>query len=209
MKKVCVPAGYSPPTCKSGTYPINNGNGGFACVPVSGGAGPGGTDNGTKPKPGTGDGEDGEGNNGGGGGAPGEDETETKVPTVGGESCSTELRCEGDAIQCAILRKQKDQVCQWKYDSDVQAQVQAAVSGEGFSLDEKQVGVSTLFSDALREGRWLPSSCPASRSLTILGRSYSFEWEPLCRFAESIGPLIVALASIFFAVFIGRGIKGS
>ena len=212
MKKVCVPEGYKPDTCKSGTYPINNGNGGFACVPVSGGSGPGGTDNGTKPKPddGKGDGKD-DGNTGGGGGGsggkPGE-EGEAKPSTVGGESCATELRCEGDAIQCAILRKQKDQVCQWKFDSEVQSQVEASVSGPGYQLDEKQVGVSSLFTEALSQGRWLPSNCPAARSINIMGRAYSFEWQPLCHFAESIGPLIVALASIFFAVFIGRGIKG-
>ena len=209
LKKVCVPEGYGPPTCKAGTYPVNNGNDGFACVPVSGGAGPGGTDNGTKPKPKPGDGKD-DGNTGGGGGGGGKpgEEGEAKPSTVGGESCATELRCEGDAIQCAILRKQKDQVCQWKFDSEVQSQVEASVSGPGYQLDEKQVGVSSLFTEALSQGRWLPNNCPAARSINIMGRSYSFEWQPLCHFAESIGPLIVALASIFFAVFIGRGIKG-
>ena len=206
LKKVCVPEGYGPPTCKAGTYPVNNGNDGFACVPVSGGAGPGGTDDGTKPKPKPGDG-DGSTGGGGGGGKPGE-EGESNPSTVGGESCATELRCEGDAIQCAILRRQKDQVCQWKFDSEVQSQVEASVSGPGYQLDEKQVGVSSLFTEALSQGRWLPSNCPAPRSINIMGRSYSFEWQPLCHFAESIGPLIVALASIFFAVFIGRGIKG-
>ncbi|MFI8979177.1 virulence factor TspB C-terminal domain-related protein [Ectopseudomonas khazarica] len=210
MKKVCVPEGYKPETCKAGTYPINNGSGGFACVPVSGGAGPGGTDNGSNPKPGTGDGGkgDGDGSTGGGGGGKDGEEAEPTPSTVGGESCATELRCEGDAIQCAILRKQKDQVCQWKFDGEVQAQVEAIVSGPGYQLDEKQVGVGSLFNEALGQGRWLPSTCPAPRSITIMGRSYSFEWEPLCHFAQSIGPLIVALASIFFAVFIGRGIKG-
>ncbi|MGE8297146.1 MAG: virulence factor TspB C-terminal domain-related protein [Pseudomonas sp.] len=208
LKKVCVPEGYGPPTCKAGTYPINNGNDGFACVPVSGGAGPGGTDDGTKPKPKPGtDGGNGNTGGGGGGGKPGED-GEAKPSTVGGESCATELRCEGDAIQCAILRKQKDQVCQWKFDSEVQSQVEASLSGPGYQLDEKQVGVGSLFTEALNQGRWLPSTCPAARSINIMGRSYSFEWQPLCHFAESIGPLIVALASIFFAVFIGRGIKG-
>ncbi|WP_445937618.1 virulence factor TspB C-terminal domain-related protein [Pseudomonas sp.] len=42
-----------------------------------------------------------------------------------------------------------------------------------------------------------------------MGRSYSLSWEPVCRFATAMGPLIVALASIFFAVSIGRALKGS
>jgi hypothetical protein len=42
-----------------------------------------------------------------------------------------------------------------------------------------------------------------------MGRSYTISWEPVCRFAKAIGPLIVMLASIFFAVSIGRALKGS
>lgn len=112
-------------------------------------------------------------------------------------------------IQCAILRKNKEQVCQWKYDSEAQGQVESALSGPEYQLQDQDIPVSGLFNDALNKGRWLPQSCPAPQTFSVMGRSYSFSWEPACRFALAIGPLIVALASIFFAVTIARGIKGS
>ena len=130
-------------------------------------------------------------------------------PKVEGEACEVELKCEGDVIQCAVLRKQKEQVCQWIYNDQVRSDIANELAGEDYQLQEESVPVSGLFSEAVNKGRWLPQSCPSPQSFTVMGRSYSFSWEPACRFAQAIGPLIVALASIFFAVSIGRGIKGS
>lgn len=130
-------------------------------------------------------------------------------PNVEGEACDTELKCEGDVIQCAILRKQKEQLCQWVYNDQVRSDIESELSGEDYQIKEESIAVSGLFNEAVNKGRWLPQSCPSPQSFSVMGRSYSFSWEPACRFAEAIGPLIVALASIFFAVSIGRGIKGS
>lgn len=130
-------------------------------------------------------------------------------PNVEGEACDTELKCEGDVIQCAILRKQKEQLCQWVYNDQVRSDIESELAGEDYQIKEESIAVSGLFTEAVNQGRWLPQSCPSPQTVSIMGRSYSFSWEPACRFAEAIGPLIVALASIFFAVSIGRGIKGS
>tara|TARA_Y100001951_G_scaffold105223_1_gene120831 strand:+ start:4545 stop:5471 length:927 start_codon:yes stop_codon:yes gene_type:complete len=130
-------------------------------------------------------------------------------PNVEGEACDTELKCEGDVIQCAILRKQKEQLCQWVYNDQVRSDIESELAGEDYQIKEESIAVSGLFTEAVNKGRWLPQSCPSPQSFSVMGRSYSFSWEPACRFAEAIGPLIVALASIFFAVSIGRGIKGS
>ncbi|UTH32739.1 virulence factor TspB C-terminal domain-related protein [Ectopseudomonas hydrolytica] len=130
-------------------------------------------------------------------------------PSVEGEACDAELKCEGDVIQCAILRANKNQICQWKYDDKVRSDIASELAGKDYQLEEKSLAVSSLFTEAVNKGRWLPQSCPSPQSFSVMGRSYSFSWEPACRFAQAIGPLIVALASIFFAVSIGRGIKGS
>jgi len=119
------------------------------------------------------------------------------------------LKCEGDVIQCAILRANKNKICQWKYDDKVRSDIASELAGKDYQLEEKSLAVSSLFTEAVNKGRWLPQSCPSPQSFSVMGRSYSFSWEPACRFAQAIGPLIVALASIFFAVSIGRGIKGS
>jgi len=159
---------------------------------------------------GSGDGDgDGSGNGNGNGDGDGDGENEEGNASVSGESCTAELVCEGDVIQCAILRKNKEQVCQWKYDSEAQGQVESTLSGPEYQLEEQDIAVSGLFNEALNRGRWLPQSCPAPQTFSVMGRSYSLSWEPACRFALAIGPLIVALASIFFAVTIARGIKGS
>ena len=83
------------------------------------------------------------------------------------------------------------------------------MAGEAYQLKESSIPTSGLFTEALNKGRWLPQSCPAPQTVSVMGRTYSISWEPLCRFATAMGPIVVALASIFFAVFIGRGLKGS
>lgn len=138
-----------------------------------------------------------------------EDEVEDEKPTVSGDGCGAELSCEGDVIQCAILRKSKEQSCQFQYDGDVQSQIDAAIGGEGSEISEESVGVGSLFNEAVSKGRWLPSSCPSPENFTVMGNSYSLSWQPVCRFAQAIAPIIVALASIFFALSIGRALKGS
>lgn len=167
---------------------------------------------------GNGSGGDGDGNGSGDGNGdgdgdgqcdPAKDPNKCGQSSVGGEACNVDLKCEGDAIQCAILRKNKEQVCQWTYDDKVKKQIADEMAGEAYQLEESSIPVSGLFTEALNKGRWLPQSCPPPQSVGVMGRTYSISWEPLCRFATAMGPIVVALASIFFAVFIGRGLKGS
>ncbi|WP_178109873.1 virulence factor TspB C-terminal domain-related protein [Pseudomonas sp. AG1028] len=189
-----------------------DGNGGDGGDGGDGGSGNGGDGDGN------GTGGDGDGNGGGDGNGDGDGEGQcdpAKDPnkcgqsSVGGEACNVDLKCEGDAIQCAILRKNKEQVCQWTYDANVKKQIADEMAGEAYQLKESSIPVSGLFTEALNKGRWLPQSCPPPQSVSVMGRTYSISWEPLCRFATAMGPIVVALASIFFAVFIGRGLKGS
>ena len=184
----------------------NGGDGG------DGGSGNGGDGDGN------GSGGDGDGNGSGDGNGdgdgdgqcdPAKDPNKCGQSSVGGEACNVDLKCEGDAIQCAILRKNKEQVCQWTYDANVKKQIADEMAGEAYQLKESSIPVSGLFTEALSKGRWLPQSCPSPQTVSVMGRTYSISWEPLCRFATAMGPIVVALASIFFAVFIGRGLKGS
>jgi len=164
---------------------------------------------------GDGGGGDGPGNGGGDTGDgegqcdPAKDPNKCGQSSVSGEACNVDLKCEGDAIQCAILRMNKEQLCQWTYDASVKQQIADELSGEAYQLQETNIPVSGLFSEALNKGRWLPQTCPAPQTINVMGNTYSFSWEPVCRFATAMGPIIVALASIFFAVYIGRALKGS
>lgn len=129
--------------------------------------------------------------------------------TVNGEDCGVPLACEGDAIQCAILRQEKENNCKWMLGPDEEAAVVAQVSGEGFQLEENSVDTSSFFTDAINQGRWLSSGCPSPRTISVMGTSVTFSWQPICDFAVAMAPIIVAMASLFFALFVFRGIKGN
>lgn len=191
-----------------GTDPGNGSNPGDGSTnPGNGGTTPG--DGSTNPG-------DGNTNPGGGGTTPGNGGINPGTGdgtgdggNASGLECKKALACTGDAVQCAILRLNKEQLCQWHYDSEVQDAVDAIMSGPEYQLEERSIPVDTLFTDALNKGRWLPVTCPPPEVFTVMGRVYSLSWEPVCRFAHAIGPILVALASIFFAVTIARGLKGS
>lgn len=123
------------------------------------------------------------------------------------DDCSTPLNCKGDAVQCSMLRLQREQACQYKWDADVKGEVLAAVSGKDFELEKKSIPVATLFHEATAKSRWLPTACPRPESFTVMGRSYSLSFEPLCKFAAAMAPIIVAFASIFFALSVGKALK--
>jgi len=156
---------------------------------------------------GDGSGGDSEGS-GGDGNGDGKDEEEKPDSSVGGEACDSTLSCEGDAVQCAILRKQKEQVCMWQYGSLEKAQIETTLSGPDYELKEETLPVSGLFLEAVNKGRWLPQSCPSPERFTVMGRQFEMSYELICRFATALGPLLVVMASIFFAVYVGRAFKG-
>lgn len=45
-------------------------------------------------------------------------------------------------------------------------------------------------------------SCPASASLSILGKSYQLSWQPLCDLASGVRPVVLALSWLGAAVFV-------
>ncbi len=159
----------------------------------------------------TGGGEIGDGTGGGtgSGGGTGE-EGEDPVSSVGGEACTATVTCEGDAIQCAILRQQKAQKCFAEEDRDwskAKPIIESEVAGAAYQLKDATVNVSSGFSTGTR---FLPSGCPAPKSMYIstIGRTITLSWQPLCDFAGAISYIVVAMASLFFVVYVGRSFGG-
>jgi len=74
-------------------------------------------------------------------------------------------------------------------------------------LKEETIDVASYFSTGTR---FLPSGCPAPKQLYIstLGRNLSLSWEPLCNFAGALSFIVVAMASLFFVVYVGRSFGG-
>jgi len=83
------------------------------------------------------------------------------------------------------------------------------VKGEGYQLAESTVNIGSSFNEAATASRWLGASCPSPKTVSILGITHSLSWQPVCDFASAMSNIIVALAGIFFAVYVGRGLGGS
>ena len=128
---------------------------------------------------------------------------------VSGAACSETLQCKGDVIQCAMLQKQKEQSCMYQLGPNEQAAIEKEFSGDDNKLGTREIGVSNLFNEAVNKGRWLPARCPSPERVSVMGTTVTVEWTAICRFAEALGPILVILASIFFAVYIGKAVRGS
>ncbi|MCP1643004.1 putative membrane protein YgcG [Pseudomonas citronellolis] len=170
---------------------------------------------------GEGDGEDngagsggGESNGGGGGGGSDEGDDGPSESSVGGEDCDAELNCSGDAIQCAVLRQQKELRCQIEVLNDFdkhQDDIAKTVEGEDFELTkDEEINVAGFLSEGTGR-RFLPSACPADKTFSLRtggGRTFAFTYAPLCQLATDLSYLIVIAATIFFAVYVGRSFGG-
>ncbi|WP_286976899.1 virulence factor TspB C-terminal domain-related protein [Pseudomonas sp.] len=132
---------------------------------------------------------------------------------VGGEGCDVPLACEGDPIQCAILRKNKEQQCFAEEQADFEGQkenIEQLVQGEKFDLDEGEGDIDVP--PFINQGtRFLPSSCPADETMSLHlagGRNFGLSYEPLCRAATDLSGLFVAVATILAALYVGRAVGG-
>ncbi|WP_153957783.1 virulence factor TspB C-terminal domain-related protein [Pseudomonas aeruginosa] len=146
---------------------------------------------------------------GAGGDSEGEEKEEEKESSVSGdESCDAVIACEGDAIQCAMLKQEKKQTCAWDYEK-AKGTIESEIAKPEYRLTETTINTGELFNAGISASRWLPSACPAPKVISLSsGPSQTFSWEPECQMASSLAPIIVGLASLFFAVYVGRSIGG-
>ncbi|MDF3932224.1 virulence factor TspB C-terminal domain-related protein [Pseudomonas citronellolis] len=163
---------------------------------------------------GNGEGSGGGESSGGGGGGSDEEGDEPSDNSVQGEDCDAELNCSGDAIQCAVLRQQKELRCQIEVLNDFdkhQDDIAKTVEGEDFELTkDEEINVAGFLSEGTGR-RFLPSACPADKTFSLRtggGRTFAFTYAPLCQLATDLSYLIVIAATIFFAVYVGRSFGG-
>lgn len=179
----------------SGPTPCTSNCGGNTGGGDTGGGDTGGGD--------TGGGDTGGGNTGGGGGDNDGDSSVT------GTACDQIFKCTGDAVNCAIAEKQRASYCEAHELSDSKKgfeKIKSELGDEKYSLnDGGEVDVSTMFGQGTR---FLPSSCPGRQAVSLHIGPISFDWQPVCTFAEAMGKIGVALASLFFAVYVGRSFGG-
>lgn len=142
----------------------------------------------------------------------GEDEEEQKG-SVSGESCDATVSCEGDAVQCAVLRQQKEMRCHAEEQADFESKksdIEGLFEGEKFQLDQTEIAAEGFINTA---GRFLPANgCPSPENMNLRlngGRSFELNYEPLCQAASDLSWLIVSIASLLAALYVGRSFGGS
>lgn len=143
--------------------------------------------------------------------ADGEDE-ETAGTASGGEDCVTPPACEGDAIQCAILKAQWLDRCDWdvpqsEIDSVMDAIIfnRGAAGDGGFgsgSTEGETVDVSTL--DA--SGYGSAGACPQPLGITVMGANISLDiWTGACDMAVTFAPFVMLMGYLMAGLLFVRG----
>lgn len=142
----------------------------------------------------------------------GEEEGVERDATVG--ACGAPIACQGDAIDCAILEKQKEQQCFAEEMSDFdgkKSDIEGLFQGENYQLDEGSTIDAPSF---INQGtRFLPaSSCPSDETFNLSmagGHSFSLSFEPLCRAASDLSGLFVVITTVLAALYVGRSVGGN
>lgn len=160
----------------------------------------------------TGGGDTGGGDTGGGdtgGGDTGGGDTGGNTGTAGGLGCKEAFVCSGDSVGCAMVQLQKIQRCESERGLDpvlAKSGVAETLKDPDGDIEEKEVQIASLLSG---HARFLPSSCPPAQTFTVWGRQFAFKNDYFCNFATSMSWLVVTLASLFAAVYIGKSVGGS
>lgn len=131
---------------------------------------------------------------------------EERTATVG--TCDGGFSCTGDPIDCAILKQQKEQQCYAEEMGDFdgkKSDIEGLFQGENFTLPEAEISAPSIIGGATR---FLPAGCPAPERAQLSGGSLSFSYEPLCTIAVDLSWIIVAVASIWAAAYVGRAFGG-
>ena len=119
-------------------------------------------------------------------------------------SCGGAPACDGDAVQCAQA------LAAWKIQCNMEKEPEDAAYKLGKSITEggndpagnplsedktNKIDVASIVSQAAGQ-RTLSASCIPSPSFSALGRTYTLNTDYLCKFAEAVGYLLVALSSV-------------
>lgn len=183
--------GSSSSSCKGDKCPGSSGS--------SGGGGTGGSGSGS------GNGSDGEG-----------DDEETPKSSVGGEACSANLQCSGDAVQCAILRQQKTQQCADEKFREIDEPKLKAELDQHFAQAQYQpleatgdnvMDMSTMFDTS----RSISGTCPAIENPSFNYGPVSIEvpfnniLSLICPYWAWMGYLLVAFSMWRAAEIVAKG----
>lgn len=138
-------------------------------------------------------------------------ETDHPTSSFSGIECDKTVSCSGDAIQCAIARLEKKQLCLSQFnDSEIQQII---------SSNDQMAPLGTLpgdtldihVDDFLETDEYVSSDqqCPEPLSFAVLGQEYEIALTPLCDLASYISWFILFATwfsmSVILAKSLGNG----
>jgi hypothetical protein len=174
-----------------------------------------GTGTGTDPGTGTGTGTGTDPGTGTGTGTDPGTGTGTGEPThaASGLGCEQTFACSGDSITCSIAALNKKQLCEGQKGLDKGSPDAKQAMAEAFqstheNIEETEIHLDSIIANATNS-RFLPSSCPPAQTFTVYGRQFAFKNDYFCNFATAMSWLVVSLAGLFAAVYIGKAFGGS
>lgn len=141
---------------------------------------------------------------------------EEEGSSVSGEGvCPPAITCSGDAVQCAILRSQKEQECAVKEFQDIdQAELESGVHSDLSGPDFEKGDIDSISLDSVLDtSSTIGGSCPALPEIvvTLAGQSKSMDFDAglseLCRYASLFSFLLVAFAMWRGAEIVAGGMK--
>ncbi|WP_419833345.1 virulence factor TspB C-terminal domain-related protein [Endozoicomonas atrinae] len=138
-------------------------------------------------------------------------ESDNPSSSISGLGCDKEVACTGDAIQCAIARIQKKQLCLSEFNG---SQINGLISGNTNMSPLGSLPGDTLevhVEDFLETDEYVTSDsqCPDPIGYTVLGVEYEIALNPLCDLASYISYFITFATwfsmSVVLAKSMGNG----
>lgn len=116
-----------------------------------------------------------------------------------GGSCSAGFICEGDAVQCAMAKKQHESLCALMENNSAESQLYDSekaktgnVTGDNPNNGSVALGSGLFdYSSALGGG-----SCIPDKSITVMGTAINLPFSSICPWLAVLGNLLVAVSSL-------------
>lgn len=131
-----------------------------------------------------------------------------KNSSVAGECENT--TCEGDAIQCAILRQQRTEYCENKKDTpEILLGKQLLAGNDPLKATIKTAMDGTevdMAGQTLDQSGFAPAACFGNKTASINGHSISVNFASACNAASSIRYAVIALCTLVAFLIVARSL---
>lgn len=123
-----------------------------------------------------------------------------------GGTCDAGYTCKGDAIQCAIAKKQHEDSCALNKENDASRLFGSEKGKEGSVTGDLPGNETHAMSGVVGSGsRFAASSCISDKQVTVWGKSLTLPFSDICPYLSQIGNVLLVVASIIAVVIVMRG----